>query len=534
MTPSRQSSNTLLTESGTSDACPSDDDLLAFALGKLPGARHPALETHLDDCDTCQRVLSEAAHALATAVTTPLLESGGDDWNTTFRRGDLVDRRYVIQRFITRGGMGEVYDAFDRKLSQRVALKTVTSTAGDNDRAVRRLKAEVQLARRVSHPNVCRIYDLGTHALPGTGGEIHFLTMEFVEGETLGQRVRLAGALPVREAKKITRDLLQGLRAVHAAGVLHRDFKSDNVMLRPGGEVGSQAIVLDFGLARALDRDDASSASQSSLVGTFGYIAPEQWEGRPHTRASDLYSFGVVWFELLTGQLPFDDEPSSVSRVRKAFRGEVPAPSHVNPELPPELDALVLRCLERAPKKRFENVDELLTALDALEAPGRRLGPRRLAAVCAMSLAVTGAGWLLHATESPGAASGPRANERPAHALKATGTPATSAVPKPTSAPDDTQADMPIAASSLAAPSSRDTAPPRRASRARAAKSTRPATAEPPDRREPTAISPVAAPDAEPVLPRPPPAQVPPGVKTPDWENPFGAIQPAALAATAT
>ncbi len=113
--------------------------------------------------------------------------------------------------------MGEVYEAFDRELQERVALKTVTSTACDNASAVRRLKAEVQLARRVSHPNVCRIYDFGTHVMPDTGAHISFLTMEFVEGETLGQRVRLRGALPVEEARLLGRQLLHGLSAAHEA-----------------------------------------------------------------------------------------------------------------------------------------------------------------------------------------------------------------------------------------------------------------------------------------------------------------------------
>jgi len=224
-----------------------------------------------------------------------------------------VGQRYVIRQFIARGGMGEVYEAFDRELQERVALKTVTSTACDNRGAVRRLKAEVQLARRVSHPNVCRIYDFGTHAAQGALAPVSFLTMEFVDGETLGQRIRAGGALPVAEARQLGRELLNGLRAAHAAGVLHRDFKSDNVMLRRS-EQGFSPLILDFGLARALDQPGrTSSTSHRGLVGTLAYIAPEQFEGKPHTTAGDVYSFGVVWFEMLTGELPF--KPSSSPAV---------------------------------------------------------------------------------------------------------------------------------------------------------------------------------------------------------------------------
>lgn len=548
MAQSRQPPTTLFTEPGASE-CPSDEDLLAFARGKLIPERLLDIETHLDTCGTCQRVLAEAAHALATAVTSPLLEVGADDWNTTFRRGALVDGRYVIQRFITRGGMGEVYEAFDRKLSQRVALKTVTSTAGDNERAVRRLKAEVQLARLVSHPNVCRIYDLGTHVLPGAGGEIHFLTMEFVEGETLGQRVRLAGPLPVAEAKKVTRDLLLGLRAAHAANVLHRDFKSDNVMLSSGDAGGRRAIVLDFGLARALGGHDSSSLSHSDLVGTFGYIAPEQLEGRPHTRASDLYSFGVVWFESLTGQMPFDNEPSSTARVRKSFRGDVPPPSHVNPELPSELDALVLRCLERDPLNRFHSVDQLLDALDELDAPRRRSRPKLIAAVCVGSVAMAGTGWLLHSAQPPRAAliSAAEQRETSTRAPERSGASVPPAPLEPRAAASSKTELQPMAASVLVAPSSRDSAPPRRQPLARPAKSTprvanstpRPmlaptAPSAPTAPRTPLRNSPVSAPAAAPPNDRLLPDPLPPRPRKPDWENPFGAIQPAAPAGTAT
>src|SRR5882724_5613508 len=289
-------------------ACLSEEDVLAFAVGRLPAGKLIEAHQHLDACEICQHLLSEAAHALATAATAPLRDGEDLGFNTTFQPGTLVGQRYLIRQFIARGGMGEVYEAFDRELQERVALKTVTSTACDNPSAVRRLKGEVQLARRVGHPNVCRIYDFGSHVMAQTGAQISFLTMEFVDGETLGQRVRLAGALPIPEAQKLARQILGGLCAAHEAGVLHRDFKSDNVMLRAEGSDGVSPLILDFGLARAFDHDSRSGASSSNpmLVGTFEYIAPEQLEGKPHTTASDVYALGVVWFEMLTGELPFE------------------------------------------------------------------------------------------------------------------------------------------------------------------------------------------------------------------------------------
>jgi serine/threonine protein kinase len=357
--------------------CLSDEDVLAFAIGRWPEARLARAHEHLDQCETCQRLLSEAAHALATAATTPRDDSDDLSWNTTFQPGTLVGQRYLIRQFIARGGMGEVYEAFDNELQERVALKTVTSTACDNPNAVRRLKGEVQLARRVGHPNVCRIYDFGTHVMTQTGAQISFLTMEFVDGETLGQRVRLCGALPVEEARKLGRQLLLGLSAAHEAGVLHRDFKSDNVMLRAEAGDESSPLILDFGLARALDQRHASH-SNPTLVGTFGYIAPEQLEGKPYSTASDVYALGIVWFEMLTGELPFESSSSPAIAALERLQKAAPSPSSKNPLVPPDLDAIVGGCLRRSPKDRFRTPAAVLAALDALERQTRSRFQKRL------------------------------------------------------------------------------------------------------------------------------------------------------------
>ena len=379
------------------DECLSDEDVLEFANGTLNSSRQTAAHFHLDQCELCQRLLSEAAHALGTAATAPLPDELGEldetelSWHTTFQPGTLVGQRYLIRHFIARGGMGEVYEAFDRDLQERVALKTVTSTAGDNAHAARRLKAEVQLARRVSHPNVCRIYDFGTHVMPNTGAPIYFLTMEFVDGVTLGERVRRVGALPAEEARELGRQLLRGLSAAHQAGVLHRDFKSDNVMLR--ADAGSQPspLILDFGLARAAEADSGSASSRNSnLLGTFGYIAPEQIQGDPHSTASDVYAFGVAWFEMLTGVLPFESTSSPAAAALARLERPAPAPSSKNPLVPSDLDAVVLGCLQRSPKDRFQTAGEALAALEALEAGARSAFHKRRIAPLIVAAALGG------------------------------------------------------------------------------------------------------------------------------------------------
>jgi hypothetical protein len=372
--------------------CFSEDDLLAFANGQLPPELRDSAHRHLDVCQECQQLLNEAVHALATARTAG---QGDDDevaWSTTFRPGVVVGHRYEIRRFIARGGMGEVYEAFDQELQERVALKTVTATACDDLSAVRRLKAEVQLARRVSHPNVCRIYDFGTHRGKEGTPPVSFLTMEFVEGETLGVRLRRAGALPVAEAVALGQALLRGLAAAHAAGVLHRDFKSDNVLLRQDGSQ-LQPLISDFGLARALDHAGGqSSSSGRGLVGTLAYMAPEQLEGLPYTTASDVYSFGLVWYEMLTGELPFKARSSPAVTTLERLTKPVPTPSSKNPLVPSELDPVVLACLRRSVDDRLQTAPAVLARLEGLERNAGKAPPKRktgvVLALASLALAV--------------------------------------------------------------------------------------------------------------------------------------------------
>lgn len=358
----------------TTRSCLNDHEILDFAGGRISQEQLEAVHGHLDSCSVCQRLVSQA-------VRDPSVSSSGDEhdeerWTPKFQSGDLVGRRYRVQRFVARGGMGEVYDAYDRDLQKRIALKTVLSTVVDGQRAVRRLKAEVQLAHRVSHPHVCRIYDIGTHELDG-GGTLHFFTMEFVDGERLTSRLQ-RGALPVADASRIARQLLSGLSAAHAAGILHRDLKSDNVMLRPAAKDQVVPVILDFGLARTIEVDaHRVTSGASAFVGTPCYMAPEQLEAGELSPASDIYAFGIIWFEMLTGRLPFSAR-APFDRLRKS----APRPSSVSADVPASIDKIVLKCLERSPEQRFRSPEEVLVALDVLEARNSSdrvssLSPRR-------------------------------------------------------------------------------------------------------------------------------------------------------------
>ncbi|HEX4337038.1 MAG TPA: serine/threonine-protein kinase [Polyangiaceae bacterium] len=387
-------------------SCLSRDEVLDVATGRVGADRLAGIHAHTGRCEPCQRLLSDVKDDVSSGAHTV-------GWDATFREGDVVGGRYRINGFIARGGMGEVYEAFDRELKERVALKTVLATSTDSVRALRRLRIEVQLAHRVSHPNVCRIYDLGAHVLPSTGATLNFLTMEFIDGESLRARTE-RGRLPVREAIAVARQLLVGLAAAHAAGILHRDFKSDNVMLRASKDEAPGAVIMDFGLASPIDPSlSRLTSGANALVGTPCYMSPEQLEGAQLSAASDLYSFGIVWFEMLTGQLPF-----SVRAPFDRLRRDAPRPSRLVDDIPSVLDAIVGRCLARTREARFTSAEQVLVALDAMEArPAAALhAPRRQRAVAIFAAGAAGAAVISWALFSPRSVTASSAVKPPAAA----------------------------------------------------------------------------------------------------------------------
>lgn len=371
--------------------CLSENDLLAWADGRLPDERVHDLDSHVDSCDHCQSLLAEALRDSFDGHELP--RPGPASKGTTFRGGELLAGRYRVVRFVARGGMGEVYEVEDQWLQQTVALKTLLASIADDASALARLKAEVLLARRIAHPNVCRVFDLGFAEKPsareGSARErIAFLTMEFLRGETLKAHLRRVGPLSVATALPLAEQLLAGLAHAHAVGIIHRDFKSDNVMLVADPETGElTAEVTDFGLARSLLFGvESITSSGNHALGTLDYMAPEQVQGRPATRQGDIYSFGIVAFEMLTGRLPFDAE----SPVARAFRrAQAPAPrvSDLVDGVPPNWERVIARCLEREPNARFADISEILPLL-AKPAPRAKVVWRGLLGLALGSLGV--------------------------------------------------------------------------------------------------------------------------------------------------
>lgn len=272
------------------------------------------------------------------------LEGRGESQDTpVFQVGEIVGCRFTILRFVGRGGMGEVYEADDGDLGCHVAIKAVRPSLASDERFLRRLVQEIQLARRVTHPNVCRVFDLERHTCPS--GEVVFLTMEFLNGETLAERLKRAGPLSANQALPLLRQLTAALDAAHSAGVIHRDFKSANVVLTGGANSETRAVVTDFGLARPVDTSPGYSITATGhLIGTLAYMAPEQLEGSEATPASDIYALGIVMHEMLTGRRPAEGShlPASMQEAKD-----------------PRWMQTIRRCLERDPAARFLSAGEV-------------------------------------------------------------------------------------------------------------------------------------------------------------------------------
>lgn len=317
---------------------------------------------------------------LSRDATTPLSSERTGEVHQ-FAPDDLLAGRYRILGVAGAGGMGVVYEAEDLELGERVALKTLHAPHDAGERDIARLRREVQLARRVTHPNVCRIYDAGRHE------QVIFVTMELLEGETLAHHLGQRGRLPGGEVKEIVRQLCAGLQAAHDAGVIHRDFKSANVILVQRGS-GIRAVITDFGLARTTTPAlDAHVSHSGALIGTPAYMAPEQIRGESVTPAADIYALGVVAFELVTGTTPFP-HGGFTSLVRRTQEAP-PAPRSVASDVDPLWDALIVRCLERHPRDRFASAAEVARALDE-GVPPRRSKKAKWLVAAIIALAVIG------------------------------------------------------------------------------------------------------------------------------------------------
>ncbi|HYX25708.1 MAG TPA: tetratricopeptide repeat protein [Thermoanaerobaculia bacterium] len=322
--------------------------------------------------------------------------------------GQVLAGRFRIVRRIAQGGMGEVWEAEDLEfVGERVAVKTIRPEIARDDWALARFRREIQLGKKVTHPNVCRVFDL-FHHFPDAGEgdgpaeQITFLTMELLPGETLAARIARAGPLPPAAALPLVRQMAAALAAAHSAGVVHGDFKSSNVMVAglSGDGEEARAVVTDFGLARGGgpggDRPGGEKKGRD-FAGTPAYMAPEQLAGGGPSVAGDLYALGVVLYEMVTGRRPFAEETPFEAAPPGA---RPPSPRQLAPDLDPAWERAILRCLAPDPRDRFASAGDVARALAgepvqqtsqaSPAASRRRLGIGIAAAVVVLAVAAAG------------------------------------------------------------------------------------------------------------------------------------------------
>jgi len=278
--------------------------------------------------------------------------SGAVPIGQPFAPGAVLGGRYQIKRFVAAGGMGEVYEADDQLLRDPVAIKLLRLDLVRKPGAQARFAEEIRLARRVTHNNVCRVFDVGVD------GEHVFYTMELHSGKTLKHHLATTGPLAIAAARPFVRQMLAGIGAAHAAGVVHADLKPSNVLF--GAE--DRIVLTDFGLAMPCCTTLGCDCRMAHLVGTPAYMAPEQVTGGTALGGTDLFSFGVILFELLTGQLPWRGD-TAIEQARARLQGDPPSARAVRPTIDARWDELIRACLQREPSGRPASTSDIARAL---------------------------------------------------------------------------------------------------------------------------------------------------------------------------
>src|SRR5215475_2383094 len=285
--------------------------------------------------------------ALQSKPSAPLSTAGSDE----LPAGTLLAGRYEILQLLDRGGMGAVYKARDKELDRLVALKLIRPEFARNPEVLRRFKQELILARQVTHKNVIRIFDLGQ------SDGVKFITMEYVEGRDIRALLSEKGKFPPNEAARIMLQICRALEAAHGEQVIHRGLKPQNIMLDERGRV----FVMDFGIARSAHLPGMTQTG--ALIGTPEYMSPEQARGETLDTRSDIFSLGVIFYEILTGKSPYPSD-TPLATLWKRMQEPVTPPSKLEPSLPAALNDIVLKALEIEPENRFASMREMAHQLE--------------------------------------------------------------------------------------------------------------------------------------------------------------------------
>ena len=309
-------------------------------------------------CGKCATPLpteEEVISPLTKTLETPVKE---------LARGTTFAKRYEFIEELGRGGMGRVYKVFDKKIKEEVAVKILKLEIASDETTIERFSNELKLARKIVHKNVGRMYELMEDE--GT----HYITMEYVAGEDLKSFIRRAGQLNVDKTISLARQVCEGLAEAHKLGVVHRDLKPGNIMIDKEGN----ALIMDFGIARSLKAEGITT--KGIVVGTPEYMSPEQVDGKEADHRSDIYSLGIVLYEMLTGRVPFEGDTSfSIALKHKT---QMPKdPCELNAQIPESISHLILRCMQKKKEDRYQSVDEILDELKHIKADEAGVKERR-------------------------------------------------------------------------------------------------------------------------------------------------------------
>jgi serine/threonine-protein kinase len=262
-----------------------------------------------------------------------------------------LENRFQLLKEIGRGGMGIVFQAYDKQLKENVAIKVLSPLLSNNVDGLERLKREVSAARRITHPNVIRIHDISE------SGGLHFVSMEYFSGTTLKDIIKRDGAFAAAQGSQIAFQICDGLESAHKHGVIHRDLKSQNIIVNDHGELK----IIDFGLATNIHQQGMTATGL--ILGTPEYMAPEQVAGKKADERADIYSFGIILYELFTGKVPFTGE-TAIAVGFQQMREEPTPPREVNPQISNELEHIILKSLQKNPSARYSTVPEMRADLE--------------------------------------------------------------------------------------------------------------------------------------------------------------------------
>ncbi len=306
---------------------------------------NPETQKFCGDCGTELPLAKDMRRDVTETIQTPVRE---------LTTGSTFAGRYQIIEEQGKGGMGKVYKVFDTKIKEKIALKLIKPEIASDKETIERFSNELRLSRKIGHRNVCRMFDLGE------AEGAHFITMEYVHGEDLKSMIRMSTGLTVGTVLSVGKQICDGLTEAHSLGVVHRDLKPTNIMIDKGGN----AKIMDFGIARSVR--EKGITGPSVLIGTPEYMSPEQAEAKEADQRSDIYSLGIVLYEMATGHVPFEGD--TALSIAMKHKGEIPKnPKEFNPNIPDDLGGVILKCLEKDKAKRFQTAVELRADLERIE-----------------------------------------------------------------------------------------------------------------------------------------------------------------------